>query len=105
MSDRNDRKQRKTYRPEYKRETVAQTRAPNATVEGVARELGISSGSLHRWIRAEREAGGLAFPGQGKQALSAEQAEIERLKKELAMAREERDILVKARAFFAKQNR
>lgn len=100
-----DVKQRKTYTAEYKREAVAQTRLPNATVEGVARALGISSGSLHRWIRAEKEAGAVAFPGQGKQALSAEQAEIQRLRKELAIAKEEREILVKATAFFAKQNR
>jgi len=96
---------RKVYTPEYKREAVAQTREPNATVEGVARDLGISSGSLHRWIRAERESGAVAFPGHRKQALSAEQTEIQRLRKEVEQLKLEREILKKATAFFAKESR
>jgi len=96
---------RKVYPPEFKREAVALTQLPNAVVEEVARNLGIPSGSLHRWIRAEKEKGALAFPGQGKQALTAEQAEIQRLRKENEQLRMEREILKKATAFFAKESK
>jgi transposase len=92
---------RKVYTEEYKHEAVAQTRLPNATVEGVERDLGMSSSALYKWIRAEKEAMGLgkpAFPGHGKVVMSEEQAEIARLKKELAIVKEEREILVKATA-------
>jgi transposase len=98
-------KARKVYPAEFKREAVGLTKQPNATVEGVARDLGVSSSALHKWARAEKEAGALAFPGQGKQALTTEQSEIERLKKELALVREEREILKKATAYFAKESR
>jgi len=99
---------RKVYTAEYKHEAVAQTRLPNATVEGVARDLGMSSSALHKWIRAEKEAIGLgkpAFPGQGKVAMSEEQAEIARLRKEVERLKLEREILKKATAFFASESR
>jgi transposase len=97
-------KKRKVYPPEFKREAVAMTQLPNAVVEEVARNLGVSSSALHKWIRAEKAGGALAFPGQGKQALSAEQAEIQRLRKENEQLRMEREILKKATAFFAKES-
>lgn len=84
---------RKVYPLEFRREAVAMAQLPNAVVEEVARNLGIPSGSLHRWIRAEKEKGSLAFPGQGKQLLTAEQAEIQRLRKENERLRMEREIL------------
>lgn len=96
---------RKVYPAEFKREAVAMAQLPNAVVEEVARNLGISSGSLHRWMRFEREKGALAFPGQGKQLLTTEQAEIQRLRKENEQLRMEREILKKATAFFAKESK
>jgi transposase len=44
-----------------------------------------------------------AFPGQGKQVLTPEQQEIQRLRKENEILRQEREILKKAAAFFAKE--
>jgi len=96
---------RKVYPPEFKREAVAMAQLPNAVVEEVARSLGISSGSLHRWIGAAKEKGSLAFPGRGKQLLTEEQAEIQRLRKENEQLRMEREILKKATAFFAKESK
>lgn len=96
--------QRKVYPAEFKREAVQLAGQPGNTVEGIARDLGISSGSLHRWIRAAKEQGSLAFPGQGKSALTAEQAEIQRLRKENEQLRLEREILKKATAFFARES-
>ena len=91
----------KTYQPEFKREAVRLARAPENTVTGVARDLGLHANMLHRWIRqAEgREASGHpAFTGRGVPALSEHEQEIQRLKRELEIARQERDILKKALA-------
>ena len=46
----------------------------------------------------------MAVPGHGKAGLTTEQAEIKRLQRELDIARQERDVLKKAVAFFAKES-
>ncbi len=96
--------QRKTYTAEFKLEAVRLARAPGNTIRGIARELGLHETVLHRWIQRHEAKGELAFPGHGRPALTPEQQEIERLKKELEVARQERDILKKAVAFFAKES-
>ena len=53
------------------------------SVVQTAKELGISDHSLHKWRRQAQERGELAFPGNGKVTLTAEQEENLRLKKEL----------------------
>jgi transposase-like protein len=63
----------------------------------VARDLGIDPDTLRRWLRqADVDAGRL----QG--ATSDEKAELARLRREVALLREERDILQKATAYFAR---
>ena len=52
-----------------------------------------------------RERGELAFPGNGRIALTAEQKENLRLKKELERVKQERDILKKALKFFAEESK
>ena len=61
----------------------------------LAQELGVSDYSLYKWRKQARESGELAFPGNGKVALTAEQQENVRLKRELERVRQERDILKK----------
>jgi len=70
----------------------------------IATELGISDHSLYKWRRRAKERGELAFPGNGKVALTAEQQENVCLRKELARVTQERDILKKATMFFAKES-
>lgn len=55
---------------------------------------------LHRWVKQAVADPKHAFPGQGQ--MRPEQAEIDRLRKEVARLRAERDILKKATAFFAR---
>jgi transposase len=71
---------------------------PENSIVQVAKDLGIGKSTLTHWMRDYREKGTLAFPGHGKVALTAEEAEIQRLKRELEIARQERDILKKATA-------
>lgn len=64
-----------------------------------ARELGISKDTLYGWIRQARATGQL-----GPRAAPADSLpeELKRLRRENAILREERDILKKAAAYFAK---
>jgi len=93
---------RQRFSREYKLEAVKQVRERGVPSAQVARDLGIGANVVSRWVR---ESGGdirKAFPGQGQ--LPAEQAEIERLKREIVKLKAEKDILKKAAAYFAKES-
>ena len=86
----------KRYTDEFKREAVRQvTEHRHSTVE-VAQRLGINKHSLYAWVRDF----GSATPCLDAKA--ADMAELRRLQKELKRVTEERDILKKAAAYFAK---
>ena len=92
---------RRKHSVEFKREAVRLSREPGRKVGEVAANLGIDRGLLQRW-RSEMEAhGASAFPGNGRAKASDE--EVLQLRKELARAQQERDILKKALAYFAKE--
>ena len=95
-------KQRRRYEPEFKAEAVRQVRQQGRPVAEVARNLGITSNSLHTWVK-ELTVDGVA--GTRRVHRNAETEQVRRLEKELREAREERDILKKAVAFFAKQRK
>ena len=92
---------RRKHSAEFKREAVRLSREAGRTVGEVAANLGIDRGLLQRW-RSELESHGAeAFPGNGR--LKASDEEVLQLRKDLARAQQERDILKKALAFFAKE--
>ncbi len=95
-----EKKPRKTYTREFKIEAVRMTTEGGIKVAQAARELGINENTLHLWRRQFREWG--AGPNAGKEALSQAE-EIQRLRKELARVREERDFLKKAAVWLAKE--
>lgn len=97
-----DRK-RKTYDKEFKLDAVRLIVEQGRSVASVARDLGVNENSLHHWKKKYAEDGKEAFPGHGE--LKPEDEELRRLKRELQIAREERDILKKAIAFFAKHGK
>jgi len=96
-------RKRKTYDKQFKLDAVRLIVEEGHSVASVARDLGVNENSLHHWKKKYGEDGKEAFPGHGN--LKPEDAELRRLKRELAIAREERDILKKAIAFFAKHGR
>ena len=95
-----EKKPRKTYTREFKIEAVRMTTEGGIKVAQAARELGINENTLHLWRRQFREWG--AGPNAGKEALTQAE-EIQRLRKELARVREERDFLKKAAVWLAKE--
>ncbi len=70
---------RRKYSDEYKREAVALTRVSGATIQGVAKDLGINAHMLGRWRKLLEEHGGKAFPGQGHARDEGETAGVNRV--------------------------
>ena len=68
-----------------------------------ARELGVRRNQLYTWKEELTKHGANAFPGMGRH--SAAKDEVARLHKELERVKEERDILKKAAAYFAKEHK
>ena len=67
----------------------------------IALQLGVKRTLLYRWRDAVRTKGDAAFGGSGRRLTNAED-EIIRLRRELKLVQEERDLLKKAAAYFAK---
>ena len=86
------------YTDEFRREAVRQCTAGGHSAREVAKRLGISPHSLYAWVKRY----GKATPAQ--KAESSAEAENRQLKAELKRVTEERDILKKAAAYFAKQS-
>lgn len=94
---------RRQYDKAFKEEAVRLVTEGHRKVSSVARDLGIEANMLYRWKR-ELETGGMeAFPGKGKSGSTEE--ENEKLRKQLAIAEEERDILKKALAVFSRRGK
>jgi transposase len=82
------------FSDEFKRDAVAQITERGYPVAEVSKRLGVSPHSLYAWKKK--------FSKPSGSGDADETAEIRRLKKELARVTEERDILKKATAYFAK---
>ena len=95
-----EKKPRKVYTREYKIEAVRLTTEGGVTVAQAARDLEINESILYNWRRQFRQWG--AGPGAGKEALSQAE-EVQRLRRENAKLREERDFLKKAAVWLAKE--
>jgi len=91
------------YDRAFKEEAVRLSVEEGRPVAAVARELGINENMLHRWKKQLAAEGDNAFVGTGN--LTPEQAELRRLRRELADITEERDILKKAIAVFSDRKR
>ena len=94
---------RKKYSKEFKLDAINLVLEQGYSRAEAARSLEINANQLGRWIREYKDDDGQAFRGNGK--LTAEQAEIRRLKEEVRRLKMEKDILKKATAFFAKETR
>jgi transposase len=85
------------YTAEFKAEAIKQATERGYKVPEVCERLGVSSKSLYLWLRQTRRSKGVQSAGSDEL-----RREIIRLKSELKRAEEERDILKKAAAYFAK---
>ena len=86
------------YTEEFKVKAVNQVLDRGHSVAEVAQRLGVSQHSLYQWLRQRRR------PEAEPQGQVSQSDEVRRLKAELKRVTEERDILKKAAAYFAKQS-
>ena len=93
---------RRQFSREFKLEAVRLVKDRGVTVAQAARDLDVHENVLRKWIRQAEADHQEAFPGKG--VMKPEQAEIDRLRKEVAKLKMERDILKKAAAYFAKDS-
>ena len=92
---------RRKFDPEFKIRAVKMVLEEHLPLAEVARRLEVHQGLIMKWKTEYLQAGEKdAFPGKGHQKVQDE--ELKRLRKDLADAQEERDILKKALAIFSK---
>ncbi|MFO1457311.1 MAG: IS3 family transposase [Steroidobacteraceae bacterium] len=84
---------RRSFTPEFKHEAVKLVLERGVSQAQAARDLGLHSNVLRAWVRDARKNGSHAFPGRGKQR--PDDVEVARLRRELAKAQAERDVLKK----------
>jgi transposase-like protein len=92
---------RRSFSPEFKREAVRLLESSQKPAADLARELGVPRNRLYKWKEHLMRRGERAFPGSGRGWDNKD--EVARLRKELEKVKEERDILKKAAAYFAKE--
>jgi transposase len=88
------------YSKEFKHEAVQLLRTSGRPVPQLAKELGVSQGSLRNWA-SQRD----VDEGNASGLSSGERDELRRLRRENKILSEEREILKKAAAFFASESR
>ncbi len=86
-------KEQRTFSKEFKMEAVRLANTSGKPVTEIARDLGISDSTIHNRRKQLAQQGEQAFPRSGHQI--AQEEELRRLKRELEVVRQERDILKK----------
>ena len=97
---------RRKYSKEFKLDAINLVVEQGYSQAEAARNLGINSNMLSRWIRqyqSDDDSGQASFRGNGN--LTAEQKEIKELKKQVKQLETEREILKKATVFFAAETK
>jgi transposase len=89
-------KPKRRFSSEFKAHAVELVRVSGKSATEVAKDLGISTAALCRWVGKAAA----STPASESQA-----AELKRLRKEVETLRMERDFLKKAAAFFAKESK
>jgi transposase len=90
---------RPPYPEEFRREAVELVRGSGRSVPQVARDLGCSDQALRDWVRQYE-----VDHGKRDGLRSEEREELRRLRRENRILREEREVLRKATAFFARES-
>ena len=95
------RRARRQFDTEFKEQAVRLVLDEGKSVGAIARDLDLTETALREWVKRAQ-----ADRSKGRTGLTtAEREELARLRKENRILQEERDILKKAAAFFAKHQR
>lgn len=93
----------RNYDAEFKLNAVKLYLKSGRSYKEIGKELGIPQNTLSGWVFSYRQNGEESFPGKGH--LKPSDEELMQLRKELAIVREERDILKKALGIFSSQRK
>jgi transposase len=94
------RRERRAFTDAYKADVVALCRTNGKNVAQVCRDLGLSQTAVRRWVeQADVDV------GKREGLTTAERQELGQLRREVRALREERDLLKRAAAFFARETR
>ena len=93
-------KERKQFTKEFKEGAVRLVTEQGRTIGDAAQSLGISPWTMSRWVKAARAEGSDAFRGQGQR--TPQEQELFELRQKVKQLEEERAILKKAAAYFAR---
>lgn len=86
------------YTTEFKEQAVSLVLKSEKSTAQIARDLGVTGTTLYSWVNSKKAAKPEEDEATNEQLFD----ELKRLKKELAEVKEQRDILKKATAYFAK---
>ena len=92
---------RPPYPAEFRQQAVELVRSSGKSIPAVAKDLGVSAEGLRLWVRQAEVDAGRGRPGD---LTTNEKAELQQLRRENKVLREEREILKKAATFFAKES-
>jgi transposase len=96
----NGKRPRRSFSSEFKAEVVDLCHTSGKTIAAVARDLDLTETAVRRWVaQAEVDA------GRREGLTTEERNEVAALRKENRVLRDERDILKRAVAFFARETR
>ena len=102
MANTKRKRARRSFTDEFKASAVRLVLEEGKTVAAAARDLDLTESALRNWVEQARTDAGCGKPGA---LTTAEREELGRLRKENRILQEEREILKKAAAFFAKERR
>jgi transposase-like protein len=88
------------YPPEFRAEAVRLARSSEKSIPALATDLGVSTEALRDWLRRADADEGRGQPGE---LTTDEREELRRLRREVRTLQQEREILRKAAAYFAKE--
>jgi len=93
----------KTYTTEFRAEAVKLVLAQGLTLEEAAERIAMPKGTLANWVSAAKR-GHDPAAAPGSRSVAELEAELAKLRKELAVERMEKEVLKKATAYFARES-